>query len=258
MKDIILSVAESLDCENPDLYPFIPYILQDLTEIGADPEVMIGLAKTHLPNRFMKVVDLGCGKGAISVALANEFDCLVTGIDALPDFVESAKTYAIKSGVSEKCDFYTGDIRTEIFSMKGFDVAILGAIGNVLGDVGETLTKVHKILNPDGYVLLDDGWQKTGIATSEQSFPSETEYFDMILHNGFKVIEMVIADMDNYSDDELFMMEAMQKRCEELIAEKPYNKELFDRFLKNQQREFDRMQNELTCATLLLQKPSKH
>jgi cyclopropane fatty-acyl-phospholipid synthase-like methyltransferase len=258
MKDIILSVVESLDGENPELFPYLPYILQDFTEIGADPEIMIGLVKKHLPNRFMKVVDLGCGKGAISVALANEFDCHITGIDALPDFVNSSKVYAAEMGVSEKCDFYTGDIRTKIFSLKGFDVVILGAIGNVLGNVGETLTKVHKIVNPDGYVLLDDGWQKTGIATSEQYFPTETEYFDMIHHAGFKVIEMVIANMDDYSNNESLMMEFMQRRCEELIAEKPGNKQLFDRFLKKQQREFDRMQNELTCATLLLQKLPKH
>lgn len=253
MKDIILSVVESLDGETPELFPYLHYILQDFVEIGADPVVMVQLLKKHLHPKFLRIADLGCGKGAISVALAKEFDCLITGIDAMPEFVKSAKNYADKIGVPEKCNFYTGDIRIEILSLKGFDIAILGAIGNVFGNVGETLTKVRKILNTNGYVLLDDGWSKQVENRENDIFPTSAEYFSMIAGAGFKVVEMVIADMNDYYNVETFMMDSMRNRCNELSELYPQHNALFNRYIQNQQREFARINNELTCATLLLQ-----
>lgn len=254
MKDIILSVVESLDGENPELYPYLPYILQDFTEIGADPEVMVQLTKKHIPAGFLQIADLGCGKGAISVAMAKEFDCKITGIDAMPDFIESAKEYASKEGVSEKCKFFTGDIRKEILLLSGFDVVILGAIGNVLGNIGETLIKLQNILSPDGYVLLDDAWSKQVNISKDIAFPSAVAYFSMIADAGFKIVEMDIAKMNDHSDQEKIMMDSMQNRCDELSLKHPQLRQIFNRYIKHQQHEFNMMKYELTCATLLLRR----
>jgi len=256
MKDVILSVVDSLDGKNPELYPYLSYILQDFTEIGADPEVMVQLIKKHIPAGFLQIADLGCGKGAISVAMAKEFNCNVTGIDAMPDFIESAKEFAKKEEVSEKCKFFTGDIRTEILSLKGFDLVVLGAIGNVLGNVGETLTKVQKILNPDGYVLLDDAWSKQADNRADIIFPTETAYYSMIADAGFKVVEMDVADMADHSGQENIMMGCMQTRCDELALQHPQLSHIFNQYIQNQQHEFNMMKFELTCATLLLKRNS--
>lgn len=152
MKDIILSVVESLDGDTPELSPYLHYILQDFIEIGADPVVMVQLLKEHLHPKLLWIADPGCGKGAISVALAKEFDCLITGIEAMPEFVNSAKYNADEIGVSEKCNFYTGDLRIEmaIADMNEYsdDKAIMmGSMRSRCNELSELYPQHSPILN---------------------------------------------------------------------------------------------------------------
>ena len=72
MKTIEESVLASLDGSDKELFPYLTYILQDLWEIGANPAVIIKL----IDNQFtignnLKVLDLGCGKGAVSIKVAD-------------------------------------------------------------------------------------------------------------------------------------------------------------------------------------------
>ena len=105
------SVTNSLDGKNENLYPYFSYLLQDLWEIGASPAVIIKLLKNHAdPENLLQVLDLGCGKGAVSIQLAQHFNCHCLGIDAYSDFIESADEYAEKHQVRDKCTFKVGDI----------------------------------------------------------------------------------------------------------------------------------------------------
>jgi SAM-dependent methyltransferase len=92
MKSVEESVVTAIDGTEIELFPFIPYILQDSWEIGADPEVIIRLIVKHKENiANLKVLDLGCGKGAVTVKIAHKLNCLCYGIDALADFIDYAK-----------------------------------------------------------------------------------------------------------------------------------------------------------------------
>ena len=85
MKPLDESIIESLDGSDIGLKDYIPYILQDLWEFGADPETMIALIKDHVDISNPKILDLGCDKGAVSIRIAQEMNCYVTGIDAVPE-----------------------------------------------------------------------------------------------------------------------------------------------------------------------------
>jgi hypothetical protein len=52
-------VVKSLDGEDNELYNFIPYLLQDLWEIGSSPEVIINMVKKHIGKSNISVLDLG-------------------------------------------------------------------------------------------------------------------------------------------------------------------------------------------------------
>jgi hypothetical protein len=43
MEEIKKSVVDSLDGNNVELFQHLPYILQDLWEIGADPSIIVSL-----------------------------------------------------------------------------------------------------------------------------------------------------------------------------------------------------------------------
>jgi len=111
-KSLEESVVTVMGGTDPEIYPFLPYILQDVWEIGASPEVMVRMAQRHVPkDRVLEVLDLGCGKGAVSVAMARMLPCRCRGIDAVGAFIEEARKKALAFGVADKCAFETGDIR---------------------------------------------------------------------------------------------------------------------------------------------------
>ncbi|MBU4451076.1 MAG: methyltransferase domain-containing protein, partial [Actinobacteria bacterium] len=91
MKTLEESVVTAMDGSDSGLFPFSPYILQDLWEIGASPEVIIELVRKHTNNYYsLSILDLGCGKGAVSIKLAKEFNCTCLGIDAIKEFINEA------------------------------------------------------------------------------------------------------------------------------------------------------------------------
>lgn len=56
------------------------------------------------------VLDLGCGKGAASVAIAAACAARVVGLDAHTPFIESARAYAARRGLAARCRFAVADV----------------------------------------------------------------------------------------------------------------------------------------------------
>lgn len=102
----------AMDGSDKELFPFLPYILQDLWEIGADPAAIIRLIGNHFEKcAGLKVLDLGCGKGAVSIRVSQKLGCTCYGIDAIPEFVAFARQKAGEFNVDHLCTFETADIR---------------------------------------------------------------------------------------------------------------------------------------------------
>ena len=159
MRTIEESVVIALDGEDKNLYPYIPYVLQDLWEFGASPEIIINLIKKHKSDfENLKILDLGSGKGAVSINIATEFKCHCIGIDAVKEFVDESIIKAKEYNVEKYCDFRVGDIRTKLIDKIKFDIVILGALGPVFGDYYSTLTGIKKCLLHDGLIIIDDSY----------------------------------------------------------------------------------------------------
>jgi len=205
MEDLRKSIVESLDGFDVELYPYLPYILQDLWEIGTDPSIIVTLIKNNIRRSNLRILDLGCGKGAVSVHVAEEIECMVTGIDAMPDFIESAKNYAIQFNVQDKCDFETGDIRVRIKELKDFDVIILGAIGFVFGDLYNTLQIITESIKPSGYVLLDDGYIPDELQTNYNRCLRKNGFYNQIDSAGFEIIQEVIFEKELIEESDNFI-----------------------------------------------------
>ncbi|MFK7915994.1 MAG: class I SAM-dependent methyltransferase, partial [Pseudomonadales bacterium] len=90
--------------------------------------------------------DLGCGKGAVSVELADELGYQVTGVELFEPFIAGCEALADQNGVSSLCTFRHGDVLTMAPSIGTFDVAVCAALGDVLGGPDETIAVLREVL----------------------------------------------------------------------------------------------------------------
>jgi protein-L-isoaspartate O-methyltransferase len=252
MEEIKKSVVESLDGVEVELFSYLPYILQDLWEIGSDPSIMLSLIKENIENKKLRILDLGCGKGAVSINLAKELKYSVKGIDAIPEFIESAKKYAEIYQVNDLCEFEAGDIRTKIKELKDFDVIILGAIGPILGNLYETLNILTEALNIQGYVLLDDAYIEDKSQTQYNRCSRKTDFYNQIKAAGFEVIHEIIMNKNSIEDSDKSIYKSIEKRVNELIIQYPENRDLFLDYLRSQEYENHMLENELVSGSWLL------
>lgn len=253
MNDLEQSVLNSLDGKSKDLLPFIPYILQDLWEMGTDPKVICKLIKESIKRDFYNILDLGCGKGAVSVKLAAELNCKITGIDGVPEFIKEAETYAAKFNVNEKCRFTAGDIRNFSSSEK-FDIVILGAIGQVFGNMFETLKKVTNFLQKDGFIIIDDGYISDDETEAGRQYLRKKDFFTQIEGAGFAVIKEEISEFNCKVETDEIIFRNIEKRIGELKLKYPEKEHLFEEYLQAQINENDTLENLLTTGTWLLKR----
>lgn len=105
-----------------DPKPFIPrYILAP--HVATPPEIaraalqLAGLAPGE------RLVDLGCGDGAVAVLAAAEFGAHALGVDFEPHWIEQARNAAAAAGVQDRARFEQGDALA--VPLAAFDVVYL-------------------------------------------------------------------------------------------------------------------------------------
>lgn len=249
------SIVTALDGSDPALLPFFPYILQDLWEMGSDPEIMIELVRKH--TRYgdaLSVLDLGCGKGPVSIRLAKEFQCRCTGIDAVDAFIEEAKQKAGAWGVAHRCVFEKGDIRERLKDLPVFDVIIFGSIGPVLGNFAGTLSAVSPCLNPDGIVIIDDGYLDDQSAFEHPRVERKSEVLRQINEAGMTLIDEVVIERARIEEEDGRIFRLIKQRCEELIEKHPGRKDIFLKYIDDQHRENHALEHHIICSAMVIKR----
>lgn len=149
-----------------------------------DTECLVEQALARLPATPCDILDLGTGTGAIALALASERpDCHITAVDLMPDAVDLARRNAEHLGISnvtllqshwfnalagqrfativsnppyideQDPHLAEGDVRFEPRSA-------LVAAEQGLADLAWIIEQARTFLLPDGWLLLEHGWQQ--------------------------------------------------------------------------------------------------
>ncbi len=104
----------------------------------------------------MRVLDVGCGPGSITVGLAESLvDADVAGVDLRPEAVEQARALAAERGVAN-VRFEVGSIYALPFPDGSFDAAFAHAVLMHLQEPVVALREVQRVLRPGGVVGLRD------------------------------------------------------------------------------------------------------
>jgi len=249
------SVLTSLDGRDDELLPYIPYLLQDLWELGSLPQDIIKLIKKHhLPlAHTSQILDFGCGKGAVSIALAHEFGCHVLGIDGVHDFIDAARHQARLHKVEALCTFHVGDVRKEVYRNSGYDLALLGSIGPVFGNMETTIKSVIPCLKNNGYLVIDDGYLQETSTLQKEHYFKRAEILRQIAICAMRIIDEYYIDDSALGDLSDIMYAQIKNRVAELCEKYPQQRLLFERYLKIQEEEFAILENEIQGVTWLLQ-----
>ncbi len=253
MKNIEESVVFAMDGRDEKLYPYLPYILQDIWELGASPEIIIELIKKHKKNYGdLKILDLGSGKGAVSITIAREFKCHCFGIDAVKEFVDESIIKAKEYNVEKHCEFEVGDVRIKQFAEPNYDIVILGAIGQVFGDYYSTIKTLKKCLLPDGIIIIDDSYLDENSNFSHSQIEKKSQITNQIVNAKMRLIDEVIISKEQIKESNKNIFNNIKIRCKELIKKEPENRHLFENYIKNQMYENEVLEQEVICSTIVI------
>jgi len=259
-KETAEQLARSLSWETTELLPFFPYLLQDFWELGSDPEVMAELINKYVNiSDKTRILDLACGKGAVTVKVAHKLRVKVKGIDLIPEFIEYAVQKAKEYNATDLCEFLLDDVNEAVKREKDYDCVVFGAVGlDVLGGPVEALGKLKATLKPGGYILIEEGYipdegKREDIRVNKDAYFPLQQWLDLFKEMGLELVETASGHSEGNLDSDSGMA-AITARAGELIEKYPDKKEIFEGYIRNQQNEYDDIEDSIVCVTWLLRK----
>jgi cyclopropane fatty-acyl-phospholipid synthase-like methyltransferase len=256
-KDTEKSMSESMEA-HPDILPYLPQLLTDMWALGSSPEKIVEIVRSlKLPEDTTRVLDLGCGKGAVCIQLAKHFGFKVVGVDACEPFLAEARIKAREHSVESQCEFIRTDIRDFVKTAKGYDLAVLASLGGIFGGYKQTVNILRATVRSGGYLIIDDGFLKGERPLTRSGYTHYLSYnraIENLTAQGDKLIREVILTNEENSAIDREYINKLKERSSPLLKKNPELKQLIDEYIKNQEMECDVIENNLTGAIWLIQK----
>jgi SAM-dependent methyltransferase len=101
-----------------------------------------------------RVLDVGCGAGSTSVALAKR-GYSVDAVDAVPDMIALTARAAEVSQVRGRIRTMTSDVHQLTFGTGTFDVAIAVGVMEWMHSFAGPLQELHRVLRPGGWLIAN-------------------------------------------------------------------------------------------------------
>lgn len=242
----------------PELLPYLPELLADIYVLGSWPNVIVQLLRPlPLPPQSTRVLDLGCGKGAVAVAIAQELHFHVLGIDLFPPFIQEANIRAKEDGLVNLCQFEMSDMRDAMKKYRNFDVVIFAGVGGVLGNFSRCVEQLRRTIPSRGYMVIDDGFLAQTEKLDRPGYEHYRSYNETIrqltVHGDTLVQEMLIPveELKAYNKKNT---ERIRKRAEKLAEHHPELADNFNRYVQWEEVESRVLETETIPAVWLLQR----
>ena len=254
MEQINKDFLDSLDLLDKKMEKHIPYVLQDLCELGSIPEYIYQLIHNNVETKKVKkIVDFGCGKGAVLIYLAKRLEFQGLGIDIVSDFIESANNHSIENSFSDRLDFISGDILEHIARNEKYDIVVYGYDSGILGDVYKTISRLQNCISDSGYLILEIAFTPDNKKKIE-GLPTEKELLEQLDKSDLAIIDKIFWETDKIrtinNENNIYI----NKRIEELKITYPNHTQILERYMSNQIDECKLIENEMICSTWIMKK----
>ncbi|OQP62693.1 hypothetical protein A3860_27165 [Niastella vici] len=94
----------------------------------------------------MRILDAGCGLGGTCRLLADEYGCVVTGIDITADYIRTAQQLSALTGLQHATRFVTGSVLALPFDNNSFDTVFTQHVQMNIADKKTFYSEVHRVL----------------------------------------------------------------------------------------------------------------
>lgn len=250
-------VAASLDAEDPALRPFLPELLQDLDALGSFPEDVVDVLRAAGLSAGSRVLDLGCGKGSSSRAVAAALGCHVLGVDGFLPFVAEAERLAQAQGLGHLCRFRHGDLRDVVREGPLYDAVLLISVGPVLGDYTRTIEALRACVRPGGLILLEDAYPTPEAETQPPSTtegPGHEDLLRQLTVHGDRLLVERTEPPERRAEDNARNTAAIERRAEALARAHPKAASALRDFVARQYEESQWLDTETVGALWLLER----
>ncbi|MBI1362540.1 MAG: bifunctional 2-polyprenyl-6-hydroxyphenol methylase/3-demethylubiquinol 3-O-methyltransferase UbiG [Proteobacteria bacterium] len=123
----------------------IPYIIENTCTALGRP------THTHQPLQGLTVLDIGCGGGLASEALA-QAGANVTGIDIVEANIRTAQAHAAASGAN--ITYRTSDVHSMLAEGHSYDVVLTLEVVEHVADAAEHLRMAAQMVKPGGILVV--------------------------------------------------------------------------------------------------------
>ena len=142
-----------------------------------------------------------------------------------------------------------GDIRELSFLENAYDFIVSGSVGPIFESYAAALNSFRQLLKDNGRILLDKGYMEEGRVHPVTL--GKSELFEQIARAGLWVEKEYKGEEISPPGEYEGEMDKIRQRCLELIALHPDKAEIFQQYIKKQEIEYQSLENEITCSTMV-------
>jgi ubiquinone/menaquinone biosynthesis C-methylase UbiE len=155
------------------------------------------------------VLDLGCGTGVVSRAIARRkgFAGRVTGIDRSPYLTMAATRFAAAEGIGKVVEFRTGDSQSLNLPGSAFDAVVAHTLISHVEDPRAALKEIARIVKPGGMVGIFDG-DYASLTYGGAEDPAKAKAMDEAIINAMVTNPRVMRDMPGLLREADLVLEA--------------------------------------------------
>jgi SAM-dependent methyltransferase len=157
-----------------------------------------------------KVLDLGCGRGALAVRIIERFRAEVTAVDISSPMLDAAQERAQSCGALAHLRLVKADIAEYRPEAAPFDLTVMLGAGGIPGGFGGVCGRLARWTRPDGYILIGDGyWAKAPaveylahLEAAPEEFHDHRGNVQAGIEAGLVPLHAVVASADEWDEYE--------------------------------------------------------
>ena len=104
------------------------------------------------------VLDLGCGRGELSLRIIERFQARVTAVDISSPMLDAARERAQGCGALERLQLLKADVAEYTPEPASFDLTVMLGGGGIAGGFAGICARLAQWTRPGGHVLIVDGF----------------------------------------------------------------------------------------------------